>query len=217
MRDIWFAALVGLTLAWANPAGRTAAEARRQSSKRAGADQRRSGARQARRADHDRRIRLDELPALRPFLRGGAAEAPEELDRHRQGRADHARLPARPGGAARGDGGTLRPARPLLPARRNAVCDTGQMGRWRKTGRPRSNASRCSAGSARRRSIRCLANETIKDQVAQSRLTAAMQLGVDSTPTFFINGTKYQGDLSFEALDKLLSGLSPEIMTARKT
>src|ERR1700719_2056127 len=34
----------------------------------------------------------------------------------------------------------------------------------------------------------CISDKKLEDQVAQSRLTAAQQLGVDATPTFFING-----------------------------
>ena len=54
----------------------------------------------------------------------------------------------------------------------------------------------------------CVADKALEDQVAQSRLTAAQQLGVNSTPTFFINGKKYDGEPSLEAFDKLLSGLA---------
>src|SRR5882762_4648529 len=54
----------------------------------------------------------------------------------------------------------------------------------------------------------CIADKALEDQVAQSRLTAAQQLSVNSTPTFFINGTKYGGEPTFEAFDKLLSGLA---------
>jgi protein-disulfide isomerase len=53
----------------------------------------------------------------------------------------------------------------------------------------------------------CLANKTVEDQVAQSRLTASQQLGVDSTPTFFINGKKYEGEPTVEAFDQALSGV----------
>src|SRR5438874_11777489 len=45
----------------------------------------------------------------------------------------------------------------------------------------------------------CIADKALEDQVAQSRLTAAQQLSVNSTPTFFINGTKYGGEPTFEA------------------
>jgi protein-disulfide isomerase len=54
----------------------------------------------------------------------------------------------------------------------------------------------------------CLANKAMEDQVAQSRLIASTQLGVDSTPTFFINGTKFQGAPTEEAFEQQLSGLA---------
>jgi protein-disulfide isomerase len=54
----------------------------------------------------------------------------------------------------------------------------------------------------------CVADKALEDQVAQSRLTAAAKLGVEATPTFFINGTKFDGAPTFEAFDKLLSGLA---------
>jgi protein-disulfide isomerase len=54
----------------------------------------------------------------------------------------------------------------------------------------------------------CLANKSVEDQVAQSRLVASQQLGVDSTPTFFVNGKKYEGAPTVEAFDQLLSGLA---------
>ena len=63
------------------------------------------------------------------------------------------------------------------------------------------------AGVAKTKFETCIADKTLEDQVAQSRLTAAQQLGVNSTPTFFINGKKYDGEPSLEAFDKLLSGL----------
>jgi protein-disulfide isomerase len=54
----------------------------------------------------------------------------------------------------------------------------------------------------------CIADKKLEDQVAQSRLTAAQQLSVNSTPTFFVNGKKYDGEPTLEAFDKLLSGLA---------
>ena len=52
----------------------------------------------------------------------------------------------------------------------------------------------------------CISDKKLEDQVAQSRLTAAQQLGVDATPTFFVNGKKFDGAPSVEAFDKALSG-----------
>ena len=54
----------------------------------------------------------------------------------------------------------------------------------------------------------CIEDKKLEDQVAQSRLTAAQQLGVNSTPSFFVNGQKFEGAPTFEAFDQLLSGLA---------
>ena len=51
----------------------------------------------------------------------------------------------------------------------------------------------------------CLANKSAEDQVLKSRLAATQQLGVDSTPTFFINGAKFDGAPEEEAMDAALS------------
>ena len=54
----------------------------------------------------------------------------------------------------------------------------------------------------------CLKDETLRNQVLNSRLVAANQLGVNATPTFFVNGTKFTGAPTAEEFNKLLSGLS---------
>ena len=64
------------------------------------------------------------------------------------------------------------------------------------------------AGIGKKEFDACLGNKAIEDQVAQSRLTAAQQLGVNSTPTFFINGKKYEGEPTVEAFERVLSGLA---------
>ena len=53
----------------------------------------------------------------------------------------------------------------------------------------------------------CISDKKLEDQVAQSRLVASQQLGVDATPTFFINGKKETGEMRPEALEKLLGPL----------
>ena len=42
----------------------------------------------------------------------------------------------------------------------------------------------------------------------QSRLIASTQLDVNGTPTLFIDGKKFEGPPTIEALDELLSGLA---------
>jgi protein-disulfide isomerase len=48
----------------------------------------------------------------------------------------------------------------------------------------------------------CLANQPMLDGIEQVRNRAAEKLGVNSTPTFFINGTLHRGDLSIDDLAK---------------
>jgi protein-disulfide isomerase len=63
------------------------------------------------------------------------------------------------------------------------------------------------AGIGKKEFDSCITNKAIEDQVVQSRLTAVQLLGVNSTPTFFINGKKYEGEPTIEGFDKVLSGL----------
>src|SRR5882762_3044758 len=56
----------------------------------------------------------------------------------------------------------------------------------------------------------CTEDKKLEDQVVQSRLTAAQQLGVNSTPSFFIDGKKFEGAPTFEAFDQQLSGSAPK-------
>jgi protein-disulfide isomerase len=53
----------------------------------------------------------------------------------------------------------------------------------------------------------CLKNQPIYDGVNAVRDRGDKVFGVDSTPTFFINGQKQSGALSIEELDKILSPL----------
>ncbi len=52
----------------------------------------------------------------------------------------------------------------------------------------------------------CMKNEAIAKQVLEVRKKAE-GFGVDSIPTFFINGEKYKGDTSIEAMRKLIDPL----------
>lgn len=56
----------------------------------------------------------------------------------------------------------------------------------------------------------CVANQKISDAVLNSRLVAAKQYGIDSTPTFFVNGTKVVGDLPYSEFVKYLEARSGE-------
>ena len=56
----------------------------------------------------------------------------------------------------------------------------------------------------------CLADKKIEDEVLASRLTATQKLGVDATPTFFVNGTRFDGAPTFEAFDEMRSRRAPK-------
>jgi protein-disulfide isomerase len=51
----------------------------------------------------------------------------------------------------------------------------------------------------------CLENKTVENGVLQSRLVATQDLGVNSTPTFFINGAKFDGAPEEADLDAALN------------
>jgi protein-disulfide isomerase len=54
----------------------------------------------------------------------------------------------------------------------------------------------------------CLKNTELENKIVEGRLVASKELDVNSTPTFFINGTKFAGAPTVEEFDKVLSGLS---------
>jgi protein-disulfide isomerase len=51
----------------------------------------------------------------------------------------------------------------------------------------------------------CLADKSVEDKVLQSRLVATQQLDVNATPTFFINGKKFDGAPEEDALNAALT------------
>ncbi len=52
----------------------------------------------------------------------------------------------------------------------------------------------------------CLTNQKLLDGVNSVHDRAASEFGVNSTPTFFVNGQKLAGEQTLESLDKLLGG-----------
>ncbi len=61
------------------------------------------------------------------------------------------------------------------------------------------------AGFTQKSFEECLKNQEIRAGVEAVRSRAGTILGVDATPTFFINGKKYDGEMSFEAMDKIIA------------
>lgn len=54
----------------------------------------------------------------------------------------------------------------------------------------------------------CLDSDTYLQEVQSERQTGQQQ-GVDSTPTFFINGQKYEGVLSYDRLSAIINAATP--------
>ena len=64
------------------------------------------------------------------------------------------------------------------------------------------------AGFGEKQFEACLKNEEIARGIIATKDHAAQQLGVDSTPTFFVNGTKYTGNRSIDFFRKLIGSLA---------
>jgi protein-disulfide isomerase len=54
----------------------------------------------------------------------------------------------------------------------------------------------------------CLKDQSLADKIVAERAAAEQQYGVDSTPTFFINGTKLVGDQPYSEFEKALKAAS---------
>jgi protein-disulfide isomerase len=63
-------------------------------------------------------------------------------------------------------------------------------------------------GMSREEFDNCLKNTSLENKIVEGRLIASKELDVNSTPTFFINGTKFTGAPTVEEFDKALSGLA---------
>ena len=56
----------------------------------------------------------------------------------------------------------------------------------------------------------CMKDNALADTVAASRVAAEKEYGVESTPTFFINGTKLVGEQSYADFEKALIAAQPK-------
>ncbi|MBO0735437.1 MAG: DsbA family protein [Alphaproteobacteria bacterium] len=63
-------------------------------------------------------------------------------------------------------------------------------------------------GMSKEQFDKCLKNTALENKIVEERLVASKELDVNSTPTFFINGTKFTGAPTVEEFDKVLSDLS---------
>jgi protein-disulfide isomerase len=56
----------------------------------------------------------------------------------------------------------------------------------------------------------CRLDKTIEERILKTRQEAAQKGWVESTPTFYINGVKYEGDRSLEEISKVIEAALPK-------
>jgi protein-disulfide isomerase len=83
---------------------------------------------------------------------------------------------------------------------------------WAAADDPNAALARFAAlgGMSRSKFDACLKDTALENRILQERLVASKDLGVDATPTFFINGSKFTGAPTVEEFDKELTGLAPK-------
>jgi len=62
------------------------------------------------------------------------------------------------------------------------------------------------AGMSRPTFDKAVADDSLRDWIVQQRQIATDKWQVDSTPSFVINGTKYAGEMSFDAFPQNRAG-----------
>jgi protein-disulfide isomerase len=115
------------------------------------------------------------------------------------------------------DGLALRAAmvaRCALPAKFYPFIDTlfQTQDKWATAKEPQTELQHLAlmGGMGKKQFDDCLADKKTENEVVGSRLVAAQKLNVNATPTFFINGTKFDGDPTVEAFDEVLNKTVPK-------
>jgi protein-disulfide isomerase len=95
--------------------------------------------------------------------------------------------------------------------KRNAIVDLlfAQQKNWAFTDKPLEALAALlkQTGMSQNSFEACLKNQDLYDKIAKVHDHAAKKFGVTATPTFFINGKKETGEMTSEALEKLLGPL----------
>lgn len=84
--------------------------------------------------------------------------------------------------------------------------------KWATAKDPQAELQRLAlmGGMSKKQFDDCIADKKLENEVIGSRLTATQKLNVNATPTFFVNGTKFDGDPTAEAFDAVLSKAVPK-------
>jgi len=125
---------------------------------------------------------------LREFRRQSLSDAEIEIRRHRQGPLHPARIPA-------GD---------KYYDVIDALFQTQQKWAFARDPLPQLLAVAKQLGFTEQSFDECLANQKVLDGIDWVRQRGAEKFGVNSTPTFFINGTIHRGEMNLEETEKLL-------------
>jgi protein-disulfide isomerase len=80
---------------------------------------------------------------------------------------------------------------------------------WSKVTKPRETLNQVGKqfGLSEQQVGVCLKDEAVFNKIVADRTYAGDKLGIDATPTFFINGDKIVGETSFEEFDKRIKEL----------
>ncbi|MDQ6703040.1 MAG: DsbA family protein [Pseudomonadota bacterium] len=95
--------------------------------------------------------------------------------------------------------------------KRNAIVDLlfAQQKNWAFTDKPLEALGNLlkQTGMSQNSFEACLKNQDLYDKIAKVHDRAAEKFGVTATPTFFINGKRQKGEITSDALEKLLDPL----------
>ena len=53
----------------------------------------------------------------------------------------------------------------------------------------------------------CIGNKSIEDGILKDRLKSSKKFDITATPTIYLDGEKYKGDLTIEALESKIKSL----------
>jgi protein-disulfide isomerase len=99
-------------------------------------------------------------------------------------------------------------ARCIGPDKRNAMIDLlfDQQKNWAFIDKPLDGLMSVvqQTGMTKDAFNACLKDKSLYDKVTQERDLASQKFNVDATPTFFINGTKVEGEMSPDELEKAI-------------
>jgi protein-disulfide isomerase len=105
--------------------------------------------------------------------------------------------------------GAFMLARCSGPEKRDAVVDRlfDHQADWAFTANPLFHLKQqlTAAGMSEADFEACLKNQALFDKVKAMRDNAAAKLGIDSTPTFFVDGRRLSGEHSLDKFDEILA------------